>query len=244
MITAINKKDNKRIFSYKIESLKYILENKNNFKCPNCNSELIFVNCTKKIKHFRHKISSDCEWERETEEHINMKRFFIDKLKLNPSEVEVNLKFAIPDIYLKDKRIAIEVQHSSISEEKFLERTKRYTENNIYSLWIFHPKLLKENVPKFIRKAHELYYGRIYVLFEDKLIPIHFEPKERWINESGFYNSDAYYESYGGYYKTYKIKKEFNLGEPIENIENFQLSRNTWKQNNYMISKFWDKKFW
>jgi len=138
-----------------------------------------------------------------------MKKFFIDHLKLNPSEVEVNLKFAIPDIYLKDKRIAIEVQHSKISEEKFLFRTRRYTEEGIYVLWIFHPKLLKENVPKFIRKAHELYYGRIYTIFKDILIPIHLESKERWINESGFYNSDAEYESYGGYYQNYKIKKEF-----------------------------------
>jgi len=244
MITAINKIDGRRIFSYYEEYLKYIIKNKKSFKCPNCDQDLIFVNCTKKIKHFRHKILSNCEWERETEEHISMKKFFIEKMNLSPDQVEVNLKFAIPDIYLKDKKIAIEVQHSSISEEKFLFRTRGYTKKGIYVLWVFHPKLLKENIPKFIKKAHEIYYGRIYTILKDNLIPIHFNPKGRWINESGFYNSDGEYESYGGYYKNYKIKKEFNLGEPIVDLESFQLSRNIWKRNNYMIAKFWDKKWW
>lgn len=244
MITAINKNDGKRIFSCYEEHLKYILDNKDSLKCPNCENQLIFVNCTKKIKHFRHKSICNCEWERETEEHLSMKRFIIDKMDLEPENVEVNLKFAIPDIYLADKKIAIEVQNSNISEEKFLYRTRRYTEKGIYVLWVFHPRLLKENVPKFVRKAHELYYGRIYTIFKDNLVPIHLEPKSRWIRESGFYNSDAEYESYGGYYKNYKVKKEFNLGKPIEDFQSFQLSRNTWKSNNYMIAKFWEKKWW
>ena len=261
MITAINRKDNRKVLSYRLEDMKYILDNKSFFSCPNCDSELIFVNCTKKIKHFRHKIECGCEWENETEEHISMKKFFIEKMKLDPSNVEVNLGFAIPDIYLKEKKIAIEVQHSSISEEKFLFRTKRYTENGIWVLWVFHPKLIRENIPKFIRKAHELYYGRIYCILNKKLMPVHLDKKEKWIPEyidysyywdniypdMGYYDEgekESHAEIVGGYYKAYKSKRIIKYGNEIIDYDNFKISRNTWKENNYMIVNYWDKKFW
>jgi len=43
--------------------------------------------------------------------------------------MEVDLGFAIPDLYIKDRRIAIEVQNSNITKKKFLERCYNYTQN-------------------------------------------------------------------------------------------------------------------
>jgi competence CoiA-like predicted nuclease len=230
--------------------------NKDNLICPTCKEKVIFVNGNYKIEHFRHYIESECSTEPETIEHLNMKQFFIDKLGLTKDSVEVNLGFGKPDIFLKNRSIAIEVQHSPLSEEKFLERTANYTKNNIYVLWVFDSCLCKERISALLRKAHELYFGRVYFFVKGEIIPIHFKPVTRFIEtqyipeyiedfeeykNNGF---EPYYKSVGGYEKTLKTKKELELGKAIPNVSQFIQTRNTWKNNNYLIAKFTDAKFW
>ena len=96
------------------------------FVCPSCLAKVIFVNCTLKIKHFRHKVASNCDFEPETERHIQMKKFMLEKFGWEKECLEVSLGFAKPDLF-KDN-IAIEVQHSPISCESFVSRTKAYSD--------------------------------------------------------------------------------------------------------------------
>lgn len=213
------------------------------FTCPECNGEVLFVNGLKKIKHFRHLVKSNCGWEPETERHIEMKQFCKKFFKLEDDNLEVGLGFARPDLYDEVKRIAIEVQHSNLTLEKFLERTENYTKNNIAVLWIFDCKLVKENINAMLKKAHELYFGRIYIYWDGYIKPIHFSPKGRYVTTYDTDSDTPYNERYGSYYKIYKNKKTLSAGSIIVN-PNLNIQRNTWKDNNYLIAKFNDVPFW
>ena len=167
MLIAINKNTKKKIVSYYKTNKKFILENKENFICPHCKTKVIFVNAIFKIKHFRHKTKFNCEYEPETEVHIMMKKRMIDFLCLNPKEcLEVNLGFAIPDIYIKNKKIAIECQASQISVRKFMERTLNYNKNGIGVLWIWDINLFREHkgIRLFLNIIKPLYQNRIYFI--------------------------------------------------------------------------------
>ncbi len=256
MLVAENLLTSERYFPYQEENEEIIIKNKDNLICPFCKEKVNFVNGQIKIAHFRHHIKSECSTEPETIEHLNMKRFFIDKMNLTKSNVEVNLGFAKPDIYLPEKRIAIEVQHSSISLDNFLLRTKKYTDNNIAVLWIFDSCLLRENVSALLRKAHELYFGRIYLFNNDSIIPIHLNPIKKYVEEKEIPEYIDNYEEYvnngrqpywktvGGYEKILKTKKEVIIGDEINIFSDLLISRNTWKGNNYLIAKFIDVRFW
>jgi len=204
--------------------------------CPCCKESVSFVDAIFKVKHFRHKIERHCETEPETIEHIQMKQFFIDTLNLNKGQIEVNLGFARPDIYLEKDKIAIEVQNSPISYLDFMIRNEKYTENGIYVLWIFNLDLLNPNVSEFLKKAHELYFGRVYFFDKESILPIHFERRGRWIEPNDF--------SYGdGYWKWYKKLRYFKNGSLIINFK-FLKVENTFKDNNFKICRFFDKQFW
>ena len=222
--------NNKEFISYDYNHLNPILSNKNNLICPHCKQKVIFVNATKKIKHFRHHLKSECDFEPETQRHIEMKLFM--KNKLPHLKLEYNLKFAVPDLYDKIDNVAIEVQHSKISKEKFLERCYNYSKRGIFVLWIFDDCLLKENCPEFIREAHEIYMGRIYVYKNEKIFPVHFERLHKFIENEWNGNS---------YYKTYKLKRDYKFGLEV-NYYLFMKTANSWK--NISICKFDDKKFW
>ncbi len=221
--------------------------------CPLCNQEVI-SKCGKiKIWHFAHKQDLGCyEFEAETDRHIEMKLFF--EKNLQGFEMEYNLGFAIPDLYNKERKIAIEVQHSKISKEKFIERTQNYKDNGIYVLWIFDCTLLKENknVADFLREAHKIYFGRIYIyqgkIGDERCItPIHFEKKERKIiiNTDYCEVTPEYIDEHGNEYiiGIYKLKRDFIFGNKITDFS-LILTKNDWRDNDYLIAKFNDRRFW
>lgn len=257
MLVSENKLTHQRYFPYKEGNILEVDDNKENIICPFCKENVIFVCGAQKIIHFRHFTKSECSPEPETEEHIKMKQFFIDNLKLNKDSIEINLGFARPNIYLSKRRIAIEVQHSSISAEKFLERTTNYTKNGIYVLWVFDSCLCKKRVSKLLRKAHELYFGRVYLFEKDKIIPTHFQPVQKWVEKKDipvFTDKDEWiangcqtiYDTVGGYYKTLKTEKNFVFDDEIVTFNEFYilLTQNTWKNNNFLIAKLNDLRFW
>ena len=167
MIVAEYESSKEKYISYKKENRNFILDNKENFICPNCKTKVIYVDVTFKIKHFRHKKLRNCNYEPETETHLFMKKRMCEFFNLNPKEVcEFNLNFAIPDLYLKDKKVAIECQASQISVKNFVERTLTYHQNGIFVLWIWDWNLWKNN--KGIRMMESivkpLYQNRIYFI--------------------------------------------------------------------------------
>lgn len=252
MLRALHKRRRKHLFSYRgpyQHKLRKYSDDKE-LICPYCREKVIFVDATERIKHFRHEAESDCAFEPETPRHIEMKQIILDKLNLDIDSLEVPLGFGVPDILDKENRIAIEVQHSALSKEKFIERTQNYTKRNIYPLWIFDEKLVNKyikieqhnhtliRVPSFLKKAHQLYFGRIYTLPTNinDIYPVHFKPIKRWMRE---YENDYTGDIHGGYYKYYKKIKEFILGDPIYNLDFLKVENNGAK-----IARFYDKKFW
>jgi competence CoiA-like predicted nuclease len=139
-----------------------------------------------------------------------MKYTLLRKLRLDIDHLEYNLGWSIPDIYIPQRRIAIELQYSPLSEEEFLARTKRYSMNDICVLWIFHESLFDFDngfTKAFIRAAHKLYFGRVYVFKDEDVYPLKLVSQKRVIPESFFTE---------GYTKTLLNKKDHHLGDPVQ----------------------------
>ena len=186
--------------------------NNHNLKCPVCNKSVIWV------------------------DHLEMKIIISKLLNIKDENIEFNLNFSIPDLYIPERKIVIEVQNSPLEYSKFIERTNNYSKNNIFVLWIFHHSLLKDSVSETLKKAHELYFGRIYIYKDNKIFPVHLESDGRWIEPNDF-------STHEGYYKYYKKRKIHNLGKKIENFSLLKVE-NTFRNNNFKIARFYDKQFW
>ena len=167
-----------------------------------------------------------------------MKLNLMNFLGLSEDNLEYNLKFAVPDLYIPEKKISIEVQNSNLSYENFLQRTKNYEKNNIFVLWIFHESLVntyledneeRVNVSQMLKKAHEIYFGVIYVYDNGKIFPLHFKSTGKYIEPNDFSEHD-------GYFKYYKLKRKCDWGDEIINF-NLIKEKNNWKENNFNIIK-------
>lgn len=249
MLIAISKENNTIYYPETIlEDFEYIISNKDKFICPACKKRVVFVNPeTNIIKHFRHYKKSDCDTEPETINHLNIKKFMLSKLNLTKENLEYPLGFARPDIYIPNERIAIEVQNSSLTLKKFKERTENYTKNNIYVLWIFDYRLMNRNKPPaFIKEAHKIYLGRIYVYvpgceeFESHIKPVHFSSAGR-IVEIPEFDENGRIISFDGYYKYYKREKNLSAGDWIKDFSILKIIN---PYNNLKIARFYDKRFW
>jgi hypothetical protein len=115
-------------------------------------------------------------------------------------------------------------------------------------LWIFDKCILSELISESIKKAHELYFGRIYI-FDNGLFPVHAQSTKTYVEEydkliwQDDYSGEPQYETFGGYWRYNKKKKEYIYGDEIKNYYIIQ-TENTWKENNFKIARFTDKKFW
>ena len=256
MLKAKNKLDNKNYISWNEQDYKFIIKHKREFICPSCKAEVEFVDGIEKIKHFRHKTLSECEWEPESQNHLTMKKYIKEFLNIPDEDIEVDLNWAKPDLVFRQKEfkgfIAIEVQHSKITIRKFLERTKNYTDHEIPVLWIFDGSMLDTNekeqdIPVLLREAHDIYNGRVSMFIENKIVPIHFNKMYRWIDEYDDYTTG---QVFGGYERAYKRKKTIMVGENIpdelagKQIYHFYTS---WKgkfPSGYLLAKFYDGNIW
>lgn len=248
MLRAEHKLTNMAYYSWDTNDYNIIIKDKSLFICPECKSTLIFVDGLEVIKHFRHKVKSDCDFEPESEDHLEMKMFVKEFLDLRKDEVEVHLGFAKPDLLIKSDMIAIEVQKSNISKKRFLERCFNYTQNGIAVMWIFHESLLMEkgkdkNIPLLLRTASENAFGRIYIYSNKIIYSIKLNTLSRWVNEYEDYDTG---ESYGGYLKTYKRKRNIEI---IQTIPDKKYGKTLYKvrskfagqfPSGYLIAKFYD----
>lgn len=214
------------------------------YLCPFCNDKMILVKGKIKIDHFRHYASKDCESEPETKEHLQGKLFLYDFFsKAYPTELEPKMNGFKPDLLITDRmfKIAIEFQCSPLSMEEFLYRTKRYTENKIYVIWIFGRNNffkweggISYRVRNIEKKAHELYFGRVYYLYQGGLNQksyirqLKLRPTTRYVEPTVFG---------GGYTKFYKKSRCIDI-EYIVVSPKLEFKWNTWKGNNYLISIF------
>jgi competence CoiA-like predicted nuclease len=183
-----------------------------NFICPNCNKPVIFINGNKVIKHFRHDSKHNCHSEPETKAHLEMKQFFYEKFKEHNPELELNMGDNIADVYVHDLNLAIEVQYSPISLKVWKERTQKYWDNDINVMWIFHKTLLSNRLNELFKHIKKINYGCIYFYIERQVIPVYYKSSKRWVEEFDSFETG---ETYGGYWKYYKLKKELVLGSNV-----------------------------
>lgn len=164
---------------YLADEVDITIRNKD-IRCPFCNVKMLWVNPpTNRIKHFRHKTTCPYQTEPETLEHRTMKKEIYDLLLKDNTfrykHIEHKIGNRIADIFLillDGTQIAIECQCSILSEKNIEHRTKDYTQNNIYVLWILGTKKYQKYTIKdkteviktknIERWLHQLYSENVY----------------------------------------------------------------------------------
>lgn len=115
-------------------------------------------------------------------EHMRMKLYFYENIPLSNRvvRIEEEHKFAdqIIDVYVElvnNTKIAIEIQHSKISDALLIERTLNYTKKNIYVLWILNGNSFSRypqnqdgiRISKLELFLHKIYNGKVYYVNVD-----------------------------------------------------------------------------
>ncbi len=176
---------------------------------------MIFINATRKIKHFRHFDITTCSTEPETEEHLSMKENIIVLLKkdvLNSNiEPEVKIGNQIADIKYNRGKITcvIECQCSPISEEDFINRTNGWYNKKTYLVWVWGSKFYnieKDTHNYFLRSPIRQNYNLFYTHYDSLIRKVKVFPCSRYIEETDFG---------GGYEKIYLTRRELEFTKLI-----------------------------
>lgn len=134
--------------------------NKNDkYLCPICHEEVIYRKCKTKASHFAHKVNSECDdWGDMSEWHLGWQ----EKFPIECREVVME-KDGIKhraDIFIKERNVVIEFQHSQISNEDFNARNKFYTGCGYDIIWIFDGDKKIKKPDKYecdFNKIHNIY---------------------------------------------------------------------------------------
>lgn len=146
---ALDKDGNKYIANKDLERKEYF------YICslPTCKQYVFLKKGDIKVAHFAHYTGVEHDWESESEEHYQMKNDIFEYFNLfkqagwiKSIERElpirlVNGNYLTPDIYIEtnnNEKIAVECQYSIYSPEKIKNKTREYSESDIYTLWIFY----------------------------------------------------------------------------------------------------------
>ncbi len=237
---ARRKADNKRV------EAEFITKADGPFFCQSCLSEAIVRKCVEKVDHFAHHARlSPVVGRKDHQLHNNCRDEICSILQSTfpdgkwdtersiPAKPDKNLKEIIPDISgrINNQPIAIEVQTSSYTINKLVEKTIEYHRRKVAVLWLvplkselgsepFRPRL-------FEKYLHSLYFGRIYYWIPDSnkfLLPVHFSPTKRWIEEATWFDTDDHEEkTVGGYYLTYRTVKMPNYAQKVDLTNDFNI---------------------
>jgi len=134
------------------------------YLCPVCSMQVILKKGEIIRPHFSHLKDHSCSNSGESLNHLKMKSIAYQKLldknfnNIYLEQIAQNYpEKRIIDIVvqLKDRKIAVELQHSPLSIEVFIERTKSLLDLGFYPLWIFdhetHLTLYQRGRGRFIR---------------------------------------------------------------------------------------------
>ena len=132
-----------------------------------------------------------------------------------------------------EKGVVIEVQRSYLNVKTITHRTTQYTKRGAHIVWVvplksdigdsfFRPRLFE----KFL---HSMYYGRVYYWksgFGSKVLPIHFQAAERWINAATWFDVDQGEErTEGGYWKIFRTIRKGNPAQLLDIGDHFTFER-------------------
>jgi hypothetical protein len=133
MLKAKEKNSNKIIYAWDVGI-------RQEYSCPICNNDVLFVNAQLKIKHFRHRIEpTDFLHESESIEHDTMKKFIRDLLitKYPDTDIEVVNGEHRADVWTEIGKLVIECQCSPIDISDFNSRTKYWESKGFRVIWIW-----------------------------------------------------------------------------------------------------------
>ena len=231
------------------------------FFCPACNTEVILKKGKIRAHHFAHKPPVDCIYGvGESQIHLKVKRQVYEALATHPDcskcELERQLNGVRPDIslYIRGTRVAIEVQKSTIDTDEIYRRTQRYTDLDIYLLWIlpdnspstsFRPRegTHVHRIREWEKYLHAMYWGCLYYWQSEAIVlPCHFDSFSAWVEESQWYSEDGEEMYAGGYYRKTKSLKVPNMYNKLHIADDFRPTiREQWSNQNWTIpnTKLW-----
>jgi competence protein CoiA len=218
------------------------------FLCPECENEVVLKLGSVRLNHFAHKSATNCEYGKgETEAHRKCKMTIYEALLKEPNvkkaALERLLKTCRPDVsaYINGVPVAIEVQISTLTMEKIIQRTEEYARKGIYVLWLLQwtPYLDSTRyAPRLWEKwIHATYFGCVYYWIEGlKIVSYHFDPYLRHVPESNWYSEDGEEMSAGGFSKKSKRFRCPVRGDVLDLARDFvPKSREMWNENGFTI---------
>ncbi len=135
------------------------------FSCPGCQQEVRLRQGQVMLPHFAHVSKDKCHYfsENESVEHLSLKAALYDVLcRSEKVQVEASLPKIgqIADLLVNDQ-LALEVQCSSLSQERLRQRTKAYRLHGYQVLWLLGKKLwLKKRLSPLQKQL--MYYSENY----------------------------------------------------------------------------------
>ena len=221
------------------------------YECGKCEDGVTLVLPKSRRSHFRHKPLSDCSYAGESWQHEEAKGVILDSLrsrgiKAQPECICLSLDgdrradvlawapetehFAEED----RRRIAFEVQYSSIDQSQLELRTTSYMKQRIPVIWVcvVDQNRLGEmavestsntlrvggyNAPEWVRQIAAMrghvwiYVPKISKFFKGWLLP-----NRRWIESKTWYDSDGSERSSGGYWEPYARLRDLFLEGPYD----------------------------
>lgn len=152
------------------------------YRCPECKGPVILKRGLRYIPHFAHKKSAGCKYgEGMSQEHLEAQSQICQILRSHNIKADVEyrgFKRRRADVYVEDRKIVFEIQHSKIDPTEILERSQFYTREGCSIIWIltsdFYTKFgarykTKEiRFPEWLQQLLE-YYRVLYVWKDSKL---------------------------------------------------------------------------
>ena len=109
--------------------------------CPICMEEVRLRKGKINKPHFAHKQNSDCKWGKDKDSkspwHIRMQEYFSKEEREVRFTDDSTGEVHIADVFVKEANAVIEFQHSPISEEEFVGRTRFHLNNGRKIAWVF-----------------------------------------------------------------------------------------------------------
>lgn len=244
MLCAIRKSDGITVMASRDENVD------GDFRCPECESEVILRKGRLRIPHFSHKATVSCAYGLgETEIHRRCKAEIYEALLRAPHVSDVKL-----ERYLKDVRpdvsaringvpVAIEVQISNLSVETVIHRTEEYARRGIYLLWLaqWTPGLdsRRYNPKPWERWVHAAYFGRVYYwLGGTQVAPYHFEPFKVRVQKHSWRGPGGRKMTAGGYRHVSRRFKSPVRGRALDIVKDFALrEREPWQGGDTLIPR-------
>lgn len=163
------------------------------YYCRFCGTEMKLVLPKKNIvKHFRHVDKCDCAHSGESMAHLEAKMYFYNLYKDDPLYSKVSMEEIvgdrIGDIVLHHARankrgIVIEIQNSVISTDEIGDRFDDWNGYGYDMLWVVTERVITidddgyvARKPKWTKKLHQIFMGRVYQYIGGVVYAIHFHP--------------------------------------------------------------------